>query len=127
MPVLGASTLNLHSVYTEAEVTEKVAATEPGYAKPDAVNTTAKAESPKTTIPNTTTTENIITKDEAKAAVLKHAGLAESDVKRFDIELDRERNGLVYEVDFDAGKYEYEYEVDAVTGEVLRNHKEYKD
>lgn len=68
-----------------------------------------------------------VTKDEAKAAVLKHAGLKENDISRFKAELDKERNGLVYEIEFDAGKYEYEYEVSADSGKVLKHEKEFRD
>ena len=68
-----------------------------------------------------------VSKEDAKKAVLAHAGLNESDVKFYKAELDRERAGLVYEVEFDAGKYEYDYEVDAETGKVLKAEKEFRD
>lgn len=68
-----------------------------------------------------------VSKEEAKKAVLAHAGLSEADVKFYKAELDRERVGLVYEVEFDAGKYEYDYEVDAETGKVLKAEKEFRD
>ncbi len=74
-----------------------------------------------------TNAEVKVTKDEAKKTVLAHAGLNEADVKFYKAELDRERAGLVYEVEFDSGKYEYEYEVDAETGKVLKAEKEFRD
>lgn len=83
-------------------------------------NTTQKA-------PEQTVAQAKVTKDEAKAAALKHAGLAEKDISRFKSELDKERNGLVYEIEFEAGKYEYEYEVNAENGKVLKAEKERKD
>lgn len=83
-------------------------------------NTTVKA-------PAQPAAEPKFTKDEAKAAALKHAGLAEKDVVRFKSELDKERNGLVYEIEFNSGKYEYEYEVSAENGKVLKHEKEFKD
>ncbi len=81
------------------------------------------SESPATQAPSTTT----ITSDEAKAIVLGHAGLTESEVSRYHSELDRERGGLVYEIEFDSATHEYEYEVNAETGEVLKAEKEYRD
>lgn len=68
-----------------------------------------------------------VSKEDAKKAVLAHAGLNEANVKFYKAELDRERGGLVYEVEFDAGKYEYDYEVDAETGKVLKAEKEFRD
>ena len=74
-----------------------------------------------------TNAEVKVTKDEAKKAVLAHAGLNEADIKFYKVELDRERAGLVYEIEFDAGKYEYEYEVDSENGKVLKAEKEFRD
>ena len=68
-----------------------------------------------------------VTKDEAKAAALKHAGLNENEISRYKVELDKERNGLVYEIEFEAGKLEYEYEVSAEDGKVLKAEKERRD
>ncbi len=68
-----------------------------------------------------------VTKDDAKAAALAHVGLNEKDVKRFKAELDKERKGLVYEIEFESGRYEYEYEVSAEDGKVLKHEKEFRD
>lgn len=77
--------------------------------------------------PEKTTAAAKITKEEAKAAALDHAGLAEKEISRFKAELDKERNVLVYEIEFDAGKFEYEYEVNAENGKVIKGEKEYRD
>lgn len=68
-----------------------------------------------------------VSKEDAKKTVLAHAGLNESDVKFYKAELDRERNGLVYEVEFNAGNFEYDYEVSAENGKVLKAEKEFRD
>lgn len=81
---------------------------------------------PKSTAKATDTKINI-SKDEAKKAVLEHAGLSENEIKFYKSELDRERKGLVYEIEFDAGKYEYEYEVDADSGKIIKAEKEIND
>lgn len=81
----------------------------------------------KTTVSSTATNEPQITKDQAKAIVLKHTGLKETEISRYKAELDRERNHLVYEIEFNAGKYEYEYEVNAENGKIIKNQKEYRD
>ena len=83
----------------------------------------APAEQPttsKTTI--TTQTEKKLTRDEAKAIALKHAGV--STVYDLDVELDKEKGILVWEVDFEVSGMEYEYEIDAYSGKILRFHKE---
>ncbi len=79
-------------------------------------------------IENPSTSADVsVSKEEAKSIVLAHAGLTASDVKRYKAELDRERGGLVYEIEFDSGKYEYEYEVDAQNGRILKSEKDFRD
>ncbi len=68
-----------------------------------------------------------ISKSEAKAIVLEHAELDASDVKRYKVETDNEHGRLVYEIEFDSGRYEYEYEVDAESGKILKAEKELRD
>ncbi len=60
-----------------------------------------------------------ITAKDAKEAALKHAGLTESQVSDVDIDLDRDNGKLIYEVDFNSGNTEYDYDIDAETGEVI--------
>ena len=42
-------------------------------------------------------------------------------------ERDRDNGVTVYEVEFKAGGYEYEYEINASTGEILGHSREYDD
>ena len=76
---------------------------------------------------STTKKELNISRDEAKAIALGHAGLAETDIRHYKAELDRERKAIVYEIEFDSGKYEYEYEINADTGKVIKAEKEFRD
>ena len=71
-----------------------------------------------------TATADMITREEALAAALADAGLAETDVYDIGIELERRISSAYYEVDFETASTEYEYDVDAFTGEILRNHTE---
>ncbi len=64
-----------------------------------------------------------ITTTEAKKAALKHAGLSDSQVRDVEIDLDRENGKLVYEIDFKSGDFEYDYTIDADTGEVISHKK----
>lgn len=56
---------------------------------------------------------------EAKAAALDHAGVEEEDTVFLYAERGREDGVRIYEVEFFAGDREYDYEVDAATGEIL--------
>ncbi len=64
-----------------------------------------------------------ITSDQAKTAALEHAGLDESQVSDVEIDLDRDNGTLVYEVNFTSGNTEYDYHIDANTGEIILSNK----
>jgi len=61
-----------------------------------------------------------ISKSKVKEIVFKHAKVDEGKVKDLDIELDNDDGKAVYEVDFKVGTTEYDYEVDAITGLILK-------
>lgn len=70
-------------------------------------------------IPAMKTSQNTITAEEAKAAALKYAGLNASDVKFTKAELDYDDGITEYEIEFRYGKKEYEFKIDAYSGEIL--------
>lgn len=74
------------------------------------------AEQPKT-----------ITAEEAKAIALAHAGLTAEEVRGLRAELDRERGRTEWEIEFRVGRWEYEYEINAETGEIIFSEKEWDD
>ncbi len=55
------------------------------------------------------------------------AGVAAADAKRPEIELEREGGRHVWEVEFKSGGMEYEYTIDAATGEILKEECEPDD
>ena len=63
--------------------------------------------------------------DKAKESALAHAGVLSDDAKFERTELDRDDGRTVYEVEFYSKGYEYDYEIDAYTAEVVRSEKEY--
>ena len=69
---------------------------------------------------NTTTTDNYIGAERAREIVLNHAGLTSNDVRFSKVELDVDYHMATYEIEFYYNYYEYDYEVDAVTGEILK-------
>ena len=56
----------------------------------------------------------------AKAAALKHAGVTADSAEIYKTELSEDDNIPVYEIDFYVGTTEYEYEIHAVTGAVVK-------
>ena len=60
-----------------------------------------------------------ITEDEAKSIALNHADVAASDATFFRSSLDRDDGRLVYDVEFYVGNKEYDYEIDAASGDIL--------
>ena len=60
-----------------------------------------------------------LSEDEIRAIVFSHAGVNANDVREFEIELDDEDGIWVYEVEFESGRHEYSYEVNALTGEII--------
>ena len=65
-----------------------------------------------------------ITVEKAKEIAVAHAGVSPS---RVECEFDRDDGRYVYEIEFKVGRYEYEYEIDAQSGEVVKYDKEYDD
>lgn len=65
-----------------------------------------------------------ITRDEAKSIAIKHAGIDEANIIGLNIELDRDNGVLKYEVNFHSGNFEYDYDINAETGEIISSQKD---
>ncbi len=61
-----------------------------------------------------------IGREAAEEIALKHAGISRDDATKLCTELEYENGSLVYEVEFEAAGKEYEYDVDTITGEILK-------
>lgn len=66
-----------------------------------------------------TETENYITEDEAKTKALAHAKLEGDEVTYTRVNQDTKEGREVYEIEFYFEDKEYDYDIDAVTGEVI--------
>lgn len=62
---------------------------------------------------------DMITADEAKKAALEYAGLADSEVRFTKAELDYDDGRAEYEIEFYCNRTEYEFKVDAYSGEII--------
>lgn len=65
-----------------------------------------------------------ITKEEAKKIALKDAGVTENEIRDFEIELDRDNGILKYEISFEKGNDDYDYDIDANTGKIINKEKD---
>ena len=65
--------------------------------------------------------ESRISAKEAEAIALKKAGFSASEVYDREVELDYERGSCVYDVSFEKDRTDYEYIIDAVSGEILHS------
>ncbi len=71
--------------------------------------------------------EGSISREEALAIAFNKANLNSADVRRPEIEIDRERGSYVYEIEFKYGGMEYEYVIDAENGAVIEESIEADD
>ena len=69
-------------------------------------------------------TASAITRESAISIALNHAGFKESDVINLTTEYDRTLSGDEWEVEFDKDGYEYSYEINAATGDIIKSEKE---
>ena len=81
-----------------------------------------KAESTGIISTGTASDKAYIGTKKALEAAKKHAGI--TDIAHADVEMDWEDGRMVYEVEFIAGNTEYDTDIDALTGAVLKQKKE---
>ena len=84
----------------------------------------AKDPAPKENTSSGTTTD-LISKSKAKSIALKRAGV--SNVSGYKCELDIDDGIKVYEIEFRSGGYEYDIDINAKTGKVVKFDKELDD
>lgn len=71
--------------------------------------------------------QTLISLDEAKRIAFEHAGVDGSQAQFDDEELDSDDGVLKYELEFNVGRNEYEYDIEAFTGEILKYEQDIKD
>ncbi len=82
-------------------------------------NDTAPAEQSANEVQTTETKGQTIGEEEAKAIALKHAGLKESEVTFALAHLDMDDGIQAYDVEFYKDGKEYDYEIDAYSGDII--------
>lgn len=108
---------------TQTTTNEKTDATATQSA-PAATTTESTTPAPA---PAATPQDAYIGNDAAMAAALADAGFAASDVTELQCELDLDDATVHYDVDFKQGGYEYDYDIDATTGQIIFKNAEVDD
>lgn len=90
------------------------------------------ASSKETKIENLTSTGHAsdkayIGEEAAKQIAFDHAGVAADAVSQLKVEFDSEDGVMTYEIDFYSGNMEYEYDINAKTGEIVKFEREDED
>lgn len=67
---------------------------------------------------------NLISEKDAYKIALTHSGVDENTIEKLHIDLDRKHGKKEYEIEFISGYTEYDYDIDAVTGEIINFDKE---
>ena len=92
-----------------------------------AASTPNETTKPSDQKPDPSGTAQDIGHAKAKSIALNHAGVSENEAYDMEIELDDEDGMLVYEVEFKSGNMEYDYEIDAASGAILKHEAEIDD
>ena len=71
--------------------------------------------------------EGLIGEAAARQKAFAHAGVSDKDVTLERVKLDKDDGRFEYEVDFRVGNTEYEYDIDALTGEVREADRDRED
>lgn len=116
LPITVLEDLGLSIVWDEASQSYVIAVKAPSTGTGNA----ASAQTAGTPAANTSTAANgYIGEAKAKEIALNHAGLSVSDVNFYRAKLDYDDGRVKYEVEFWKGQTEYDYDIDAVTGEII--------
>lgn len=68
---------------------------------------------------SSTSSNKYIGTAKAKSIALAHAKVSASNIKDFEIDLDRDNGKMVYEIEFEYNDDDYEYIIDANTGKII--------
>lgn len=68
--------------------------------------------------------DGVITRERALEIALESAGIERGAVRDLDVDLEKEKSGIYWNVDFETRDLEYEFVIDSVTGEIIRSKHE---
>ena len=94
------------------------AVTEPAVAASGELKPTASPEPTATPAPEKNATV-LIGEDEAKKLAMGHANITEKDLSSIECKLELDGLSLIYDIEMKTKLMEYDYEVDAISGEII--------
>lgn len=109
--------LAVNHTYTEAELA-RLTVNELNLLLSNPVNKTEKVSST-----GSASEKSYIGKARAKKVALNDAGVKEANIYDYEIEFDCDDGRIVYEVEFNTTKYEFDYEIDATNGAVVKKQR----
>ena len=71
--------------------------------------------------------DTYISVETAKNIALQHAGVSASKITEYEWDTDNDDGRRVYEIEFKCDGYEYEYEIDAANGTIIKSEKDVDD
>ncbi len=83
------------------------------------VQTETKQTETKNSTKTSQSNATYITREEAKQIAFAHAGTTGSNIRDLEIEFDHDDGRAIYEIEWEVGNKEYEYEIDAITGQII--------
>ena len=84
-------------------------------------------KTPKADVPVEVPAQDKLSREEAERIALDHAGLSAAEVSRLHTEYDVDDRVPEYEVEFRSGRLEYQYEIHAENGTILKAERETDD
>lgn len=91
------------------------------------VNTEHDDDDKKPTAGQNTSKAVLIGKEKAKSIVLAHSAVAENSITGYKVKTDTDNGISIYEIEFKSGDYEYDYDINAVTGAIIKSKKDLHD
>lgn len=124
MGTVAPTTSKPPSITTETASAEESAAPEKEQPEANTNQTAGDKTTPDVqSKPEEETTAPIMTgylaQQEALEIAYDHAGVSGDQVAELSCQLEEDENPVIYEIEFVAGRYEYEFEINAETGDIL--------
>ena len=121
-----SNTTTAQSQAPAAEATAAPAETQASASEAQASNPEVQPSAAQPTAA-TASTAAILTEEDAKNIALTDAGVTEADVTGIRVKLDTDHGVQEYEVEFYAGNLEYDYDIDAATGQIRSKDMDIED